>query len=354
MTGDNDRAPYGRREAGVRSSPTPYTGQTYYGRPAIKASRYGWLVATYFFVGGMAGAAQIIAAVADLAGRGRAQVTVRAGRYLALAGVLISPVLLIADLRYPARWYNMLRIFRRTSAMSIGSWTLTAFGFMSSLVALGQAADDLLHAGIARPLTRVVALPAAALGAIMSVYTGALLASTSVPLWASASRLLPALFGASATATAASALALAGEASGASETDRPPLEWLALTAGAAELGLALTTEAQWRRRGVASPLGRPAIAVAYRAGALGLGMIAPLAIHAAGLAGGRRSRAAAIFAAVATLAGGYALRTTLVFAGNDSARRPADYFRFTQPLPTPPAGGRGDGIGSVSATGGSV
>jgi hypothetical protein len=38
-----------------------YQGETYYGRPVVKRSHYGWLIATYLFVGGLAGAAQLIA-----------------------------------------------------------------------------------------------------------------------------------------------------------------------------------------------------------------------------------------------------------------------------------------------------
>jgi hypothetical protein len=116
-----------------------YDGETYYNRPALKPSPYGQLIASYFFVGGPAGAAQLIAGIADVCGRDDDQPVVRAGRYLGLAGILLSPVLLIADLRTPRRWYNMLRIFRRTSAMSIGAWTLTGFGLLSGVAAAAQA-----------------------------------------------------------------------------------------------------------------------------------------------------------------------------------------------------------------------
>jgi hypothetical protein len=112
-----------------------YDGETYYNRPALKPPPYGWLIASYFFVGGLAGVAQLIAGIAEVCGHDDNQSVVRAGRYLGLAGVLLSPVLLIADLRTPRRWYNMLRIFRRTSPMSIGAWTLTGFGLLSGVAA---------------------------------------------------------------------------------------------------------------------------------------------------------------------------------------------------------------------------
>jgi hypothetical protein len=52
---------YGRRQArgqqlwAEQSPHSPYAGQTYYGRPAIKPSHYRWLISSYLFVGGVAG-----------------------------------------------------------------------------------------------------------------------------------------------------------------------------------------------------------------------------------------------------------------------------------------------------------
>src|SRR5690242_13779555 len=140
----------------------PYAGPTYYDLPATKPAPYGWLVSLYFFVGGLAAAAQFIATVADWLDAEEAQPAVRAGRYLALGGALLSPVLLIADLHTPRRWYNMLRIFRPTSAMSIGAWALAAFGSLSGVVALGQALHDAWHWRPAAWLARAASLPASA------------------------------------------------------------------------------------------------------------------------------------------------------------------------------------------------
>lgn len=339
-----ERAPYGRhdgygerhRNGGQRDgrdghapeAMAAYAGETYYERPALKPSPWGWLVVSYFFIGGIAGAAQVIATIADFAGGRRDRGLVRSGRYLALAGVLASPILLIADLRTPRRWYNMLRIFRGSSAMSIGAWTLSAFGTFSGLAALGQLLSDGTGATILRLTTRIVGLPAALAGALMSVYTGTLLAATSIPLWAAGARLLPALFGASAVATGTAALSLtqAGEADGAAGR----LEPLALAASGTELALALALERQWRRRGVSGAMQDRRLAATYRIGAIGAGMALPLALHASQIRRRRRSRTLSLLAAVATLGGGYALRAALVLGGRASAARPRDYFQFTQ------------------------
>ena len=70
------------------------------------------------------------------------------------AGSVVGAALLIIDLHTPTRFYNMLRIFRPTSPMSIGSYVLTSFGALSALLAaaqlrhdLGGGAERLRHAG---------------------------------------------------------------------------------------------------------------------------------------------------------------------------------------------------------------
>lgn len=339
MTRPRERAPYGRQRDGHRADEPWRDGHdghrrnghapvpTYYGLPAVKRSHYGWLIATYFFVGGLAGFSQIIATVADLRGRSQDRGVVRAGRYLALAGALASPLLLIKDLHTPSRWYNMLRIVRPTSPMSIGSWTLTAFGLFSGLAAVGQLLDDLFDLGLGRRIGRWMGLPGAASGALLSVYTGNLLAATSTPLWAAGYPYLAPLFGATGASTATAALTLL--AGGAARGTRRRLDRLALVASALQLTLALLLDRRWRRAGVDTPLRARPLGLAYRAGALGGGMALPLAVRAVQVVGGRSWPAASTLAALATLGGGFVERSILVFAGNRSADRPEDVFRLT-------------------------
>lgn len=324
-----NRAPYGRSPASP-ARPT-YQGTTYYDQPALKASHYGWLVALYFWIGGIGGAGQVIAAIADWRRPRESEALVRAARYLGLVSSLASALLLILDLHTPRRFYNMLRIVRTTSPLSIGSWVLTLFGAATGLAALGQAVADLGEQQLGRRLARWATLPAALSGAVMSVYTGAVLAATATPLWSVVPRLLPTLFGASAVATATAALSLLSTGLGAPARLHHRLERLALLAGGVELVALLTTLRAWQRRGVDGPLRRPAMGGAFFGGALGAGIVAPLLIHAAQLRTGRRSQAAATLAALLTLAGGLALRTVLIFAGNASATRARDYFTITQP-----------------------
>ena len=111
---------------------------TYYDRPAIKPSLYGWTVALYIFVGGMAAGLQIVVTAAELIAASDSSLMVLIGRGIALAGAVLGGILLIIDLHTRQRFYNMLRIFRPTSPMSIGTYALMGFGFWSLIAFVVQ------------------------------------------------------------------------------------------------------------------------------------------------------------------------------------------------------------------------
>ena len=263
-----------------------YDGRSYYGQPAVKKSHYGWLIVSYFFVGGLGGSSRLLAAIADLRDPDRYKSIVRAGRYLGFLGAVASPIFLIADLHVPRRWFNMLRIFRSTSAMSIGAWTLFGFGVFSGLTFAGQLLSDLFHLRFGRWVARIFGLPAAIAGTIMSFYTGVLISSTSTPLWASAPRLLPALFGSSAASTAAAAIEFAGRGLGQSAEEHRRLTKFAFLTAGLELALATALRIRWRQKKLDAPLAELPLPGAFVA-ATALCAAAPLAIHAASLANRR-------------------------------------------------------------------
>lgn len=305
-----------------------YEGTTYYDLPALKSGHYGWLISAYFFVGGLASAAEFLATVVDFFGSREDRVITRAGRYIALLGALVSPPLLILDLKTPGRWYNMLRIFRKTSSMSIGSWALSLFGVFSGLAAVGQAVEDVSGWSIGRWAARIAGLPAALAGGVVAIYTGTLLAATNIPFWASGFPFLSSLFASSAASTATAALILATPRASARTHRR--LETFALIAGLSELFFAARINLHWQKRRAATPLHTPAVSAGWRFGVLGLGILIPLALHVIQLAGWRRSGAVSTAAAVSALTGGFLLRGVFVFGGKESGRRPRDYFRMTR------------------------
>src|SRR6185503_13774379 len=109
---------------------------TYYGSPMLKQPVWIWTVPAYFYVGGVAGAALVLGAVAQLTRDSELRPLVRTCRSIGAAGHVIGSALLIHDLGRPSRFFHMLRVFNVKSPLSIGSWILTAGGIASGLAAI--------------------------------------------------------------------------------------------------------------------------------------------------------------------------------------------------------------------------
>jgi len=186
---------------GVDISGGPIPRQSgYYGLPILKPPVWTWEVPVYFFVGGIAGMAAVIALTAtlfhhvDLA---------RMAMLLAALGAILSSILLMLDLGRPRLFLNMLRVFKYKSVMSVGAWILTFFGgcAVSGLIAL-----QLKWLLLAWPLL----VGSAILGVLLGTYTGALLGVTAIPAWYLHRVLLPIHFGTAGLGSAAALLELLG------------------------------------------------------------------------------------------------------------------------------------------------
>jgi formate-dependent nitrite reductase membrane component NrfD len=315
-----------------------WTGPTYYGRPQLKAAPFDeWLVGGYIFLAGLSGASMLLACIGDATRGKEARITVRNGRYLSMLAPTIGSVLLVADLHTPQRFYNMLRIAKRTSPMSIGTWILMSFSGFAGLSVGGELLARFSSMQmLAQFLARAGQVPAAVTGAGLSTYTATLLSATSTPLWAAVPRSLAVRFGASSMAAAASALALLEPA----PDMRRRLEHVRAVALATELVATHVSHRTYEKTGVAetqkSGWGR-----VEKIGAVGFGVLLPLGLHvAAMLAGPRRGRPLGTAASVAALAGSALLRVSILGAGDDSAMRPEISFRFSQPENLPDPGER--------------
>lgn len=186
-------APAPRRVARAKEAATA-TEATYYGVPMLQPPVWKWMIPAYFYVGGATGASLALGAAAQLTGDRELEPLVRRCRIIGVIGAGASAALLVADLGRPGRFISMLRVFRATSPMSVGSWLLTGVGAASAAALLLPA-----------PRARAVAtLAAGLLGVPLSGYTGVLLANTAVPAWQQAGRALPPTFMASAVASAGS------------------------------------------------------------------------------------------------------------------------------------------------------
>jgi protein NrfD len=321
-----------RRRGDFRAQAVKVTEDvTYYDYPALKPSPFGDSVAFYIFLAGLSGAAQIVATLADLCGRAEAKPIVRSGRYLAMVATIAGPPLLIYDLHTPQRFYNMLRIFRKTSPMSIGTYVLSTFSAFSTATALAQLIADRRHSRLAERIARVTQLPAAVAGAGMTSYPAALLAATSTPLWAAAPRLLGIQFASSSVATGAAAISLA-TGNALPPGTRVAVEALAATASTVTLAASRLAERTYYEAGVETPLYEGPLRVAQRIGVQFAGSAFPAVLYAENYRPSRPrpSRRLSIAASLAILAGGLLLRSVIIRAGNKSARRAEDYFRFAR------------------------
>lgn len=184
---------------------------SYYGRPVVKPAPWEAEVGAYLFLGGVAGGSGLLAAGAQLTGRDRLR---RNTRLTALAAVLLSLVALVKDLGRPERFLNMLRTFKPTSPMNLGSWILSSFSAGISVAAaceVDRMTGERLPLGPLRPVLRAVEGPAglgaAVLAPPLAAYTAVLLADTATPTWNAAHEDLPFVFVSSAS-LAASGLAM--------------------------------------------------------------------------------------------------------------------------------------------------
>ncbi len=301
---------------GIRPSGAPFPQASpetgYYGIPLLKQPSWTWEVPLYFFVGGAAGAAAVMGAIADYTGADRK--LVRDARWIAAAGAVISPALLVADLGRPARFLNMLRVFKPQSPMSVGVWTL--LGFSGAAAATAFAGFLAERYGPSLPLAVIENAGQAAslaFGLPFSNYTGVLIGATTIPVWNQNVGELPIHFAASGVSAAVGLLELMGH-------DRSrALQALGLGAALFECLEGLRIES--RDHTHLDPLKHGLSGWMVRAGGVLSGPV-PFLLRAASLFGEKqRSRELRRWAAMASVAGSLVTRFAWVQAGHASAKQ---------------------------------
>src|SRR5881409_3244835 len=291
------------------------------------APHWTWFIIPYFFVGGLAGGAYFLAAVLDWLGRPEARPVVRPGYDIAAVGAILSGLLLTIDLGRPLRFWHMLfqsanfpvLMFKGWSPISFGAWAILLFGLFAVLSALGARAEEgrlqmpalravggVVKGGVAKLVAGVGGL----LGLFIAGYTGILLSVTNRPIWAD-SPWLGALFLASGASTGAATLILLAPGRGATErslawlssfdTQALVVELLILVAFIVSLG---SVNRVW--------LSSWGWGLVLLVGVVGLGILAPLRLHA------RRQPVAD--AARLVLLGGFLLRLATMFASEGIER----------------------------------
>ena len=304
-----------RRKRGDPNAVVPDAEFTsYYGRPILKASPWENDIPAYLFMGGVAAGSSLLAAGADLSGR---PALCRTGRLGSITALSLSLVALVHDLGRPERFYNMLRVAKPTSPMSVGTWFLTGYGPFAGLAAASELRGLLprrlregLVGALLGPAGRPAGLVAAAIAPAVASYTAVLLSDTATPTWHDAHEHLPFVFVGSASA-ASGGLGMLG----APVAEAGPARRLAV--GGALLELAVEHRMEQAMGITAEPLHQ---------GGPGRLMRLSKALTIAGTAGtlltGRRSRLGAALSGAALLAGSACLRFGVFEAGQESARDP--------------------------------
>lgn len=283
----------------------------YYGIPLLKEPAWTWEIPLYFFVGGAAGAAGVVGSIASYMGGDRK--IVRDARWLAAAGSVLSPALLIADLGKPSRFLNMLRVFKPQSAMSMGVWTLVGFSAGASAAAFAEILSDRYGPTFpVRVIERAGEAASLLFGLPFSNYTGVLIGATAIPAWNRNAGDLPMHFGMSGLSAAVGMLELMGNRRSRA------LEILGLGAALFECWEGLRIEA--RRDPALQPFKAGLSGGITRAGGLLSGPVPAVLRLLHALSGSPRSGSLRKAAAISAIAGSLLTRIAWVHAGHVSAR----------------------------------
>ena len=233
------------RDRGVDVAGGPIPVQPgYYGEAVVRPPVWTWEISAYFFIGGCGGMAAVIGAAA--LAFGHPGVT-RAAMWIACVAAVLSPLLLISDLGRPLLFFNMLRVFKYKSPMSVGSWIVTLFGINAGpgAIVFEVWQRHIFSGALGEVITMLAVLlviGTAFWGMFLATYTGVLISVSAIPAWFLHRVYLPIHFGTAGLGSAAGLLELLG-------FRVAPLYALSLTAAAIETILWLVLEV--RKHGAA-------------------------------------------------------------------------------------------------------
>jgi len=219
----------------------------------------------------------------------------------------------------PERFHHMLRVFKPSSPMNLGSWALLLHGAGATVTVMRMLAEEhrlpVVGALLRLMPERLLAGLSIPSSFVLAGYTGVLLGTTSIPVWHQSS-LLGALFMSSSFSTGIAATNLLGTiGSRENEDDESELAGLGLTAGITEAALLVGYVATAGEAARPILKGEPALLLAGAVGALAVATL----LEATSLRAGHHRKTVSMLASVAALASGAMLRWAVVRAGRASA-----------------------------------
>ncbi len=290
----------------------------------------GWewyLVAMYFYIGGIAAGAYFVGSLVELFREGQYRALSRVAFYIAFPLILITPVLLIADLGRPERFWHLffyanggIPYINLQSPLSVGSWALLVFGafsllsFLDNLVSEGHWKSAPFVKLYSRIPRKLYALLGSMAGFFVAGYTGVLVNTTARPLWAATNPLFGVLFIVSAGSTGAAAIALVMIARkmvlGTAFEQLETFDRISMIVELALIAALIVIAGQF-----AAPLLSGPYALTFWGGTVVLGILIPLAVNWYARRPGAVRGDLVMLASVLILVGGALLRISLVQAG---------------------------------------
>ena len=299
--------------------------------PESQAPQWEWYyIAMYFYIGGISAGAYFIGSLLELLKKEKLREISRTAYLIAFPLICITPVLLIADLGQPMRFWHLffytkdgMPYMNLTSPLSVGTWALLVYSGMSFLSFLnvlseeGRLTSEALkkfHALFNRVPHKVYAAAGSFFGFFVAGYTGVLVNTTARPLWEATDPLFGPIFVASAASTgaAATAVTMAWRKSVAQDAFAQ-LERFDRIVMVIELALIAAMIVVAGRYAV--PLLTGMFGVMFLGGTVLLGVLVPLWLNWRRAASGAANDSMAMLTAVLVLFGGLMLRISLVQAG---------------------------------------
>jgi polysulfide reductase chain C len=303
----------------------------------LKSADWPLLIDIYFFLGGLAGGAFLIATVASFLDPDRHRDVIRVGYYVALLAIIPAPIILVIDLGLPTRFLHMMFVskpavtigehavtlgpfhLKPMSPMNVGAWALLVFGLCAFVAALDVWLVD--RGGRSMVVVRRLAgLVGSVFGLFIAAYPGVLLGATARPLFVNA-HWLGALFVAVGASTGGAAIALILSLKG-SPAQEALARLMRFTAFALILqAVALILFVVTVRSAGSAGLGRATsvllagpYSVPFWLGAVVVGLVVPLILQFTG-ATRRPAPALAAVAALLMLVGGFLVKYVIIAAG---------------------------------------
>jgi formate-dependent nitrite reductase membrane component NrfD len=286
---------------------------TYYDRPLLKQSVWSIDIPIYYFLGGTAGAALTLGAAVQLVescggprGRHPLRRVSAICHWTGIIGSTVGGAFLIHDLGRPSRFLNMMRVFRPTSPMNMGTWILSAA--VPTAITTGLLGN---RSGFLSVIGEAAGYISGIFGVALAGYTGVLVSNTAIPIWQQSRRWVPVMFLASSAAAAASVVDLIVK-------DEPGRRLTRIFGTAGRLvEIAAAKKVEHAASGI------PKVSEPFHHGRPSLLWKTATALTALSLSAGLlpgRQRKARILTATAGLLGSLSLRFAVHYLGNASAR----------------------------------